>query len=80
MAISVTAVYPGTFDPMTLGHEDVVRRASQLFDKLIAYASAAIPSCRGSAQLRTLVRLEAKRLVPQELTRKLAPSVTRIAA
>ncbi len=35
MALSVTAVYPGTFDPMTLGHEDVVRRASQLFDKLI---------------------------------------------
>ena len=33
-----------------------------------------------AAQLRTLVRLEAKRLVPQELTRKLAPSVTRIAA
>jgi len=54
--------------------------AIQLFDKLIAYASAAIPSCRGSAQLRTLVRLEAKRLVPQELTRKLAPSITRVAA
>jgi pantetheine-phosphate adenylyltransferase len=35
MALSVIAVYPGTFDPMTLGHEDVVRRASQLFDKLI---------------------------------------------
>lgn len=29
------AVYPGTFDPMTLGHEDVVRRAAQLFGKLI---------------------------------------------
>jgi pantetheine-phosphate adenylyltransferase len=24
-------VYPGTFDPITLGHEDVVRRATQLF-------------------------------------------------
>jgi pantetheine-phosphate adenylyltransferase len=35
MALSVIAIYPGTFDPMTLGHEDVVRRASQLFDKLI---------------------------------------------
>ncbi len=54
--------------------------AIQLFDKLIAYASASIPSCRGSAQLRTLVRMEAKRLVPHELTRKLAPSVTRVAA
>ena len=29
----VIAVYPGTFDPMTLGHEDVVRRATQLFDR-----------------------------------------------
>lgn len=54
--------------------------AIQLFDRLIAYASTAIPSCRGSAQLRTLVRMEAKRLVPVELTRKLAPSVARVAA
>ncbi len=54
--------------------------AIQHFDALIAAASAAIPSCRGSAQLRTLVRMEAKRLVPLELTRKLAPSVTRQAA
>ena len=29
------AIYPGTFDPITLGHEDLVRRASKLFDKLI---------------------------------------------
>ncbi|NBT84730.1 MAG: pantetheine-phosphate adenylyltransferase, partial [Betaproteobacteria bacterium] len=29
------AVYPGTFDPMTRGHEDLVRRASKLFDRLI---------------------------------------------
>ena len=28
------AVYPGTFDPMTRGHEDLVRRASDLFDQL----------------------------------------------
>ena len=35
MAQNVIAVYPGTFDPMTLGHEDVVRRACQLFDSVI---------------------------------------------
>ena len=26
------AIYPGSFDPVTLGHLDVIRRASQLFD------------------------------------------------
>ncbi len=40
MAQSVIAVYPGTFDPMTLGHEDVVRRATQLFDKVIVAVAA----------------------------------------
>ena len=29
------AVYPGTFDPFTRGHEDLVRRASSIFEKLI---------------------------------------------
>jgi pantetheine-phosphate adenylyltransferase len=29
------AVYPGTFDPFTRGHEDLVRRASSIFTKLI---------------------------------------------
>jgi len=31
----IRAVYPGTFDPLTRGHEDLVRRASTLFDSLI---------------------------------------------
>ena len=31
----VIAVYPGTFDPITLGHEDLVARAAQLFDEVI---------------------------------------------
>ena len=31
----IKAVYPGTFDPLTRGHEDLVRRASKLFDKLV---------------------------------------------
>ncbi len=29
------AVYPGTFDPITRGHEDLVRRASKLFDEVV---------------------------------------------
>jgi pantetheine-phosphate adenylyltransferase len=36
----LTAVYPGTFDPMTLGHEDLIRRASRLFERLIVAVAA----------------------------------------
>jgi pantetheine-phosphate adenylyltransferase len=28
-------MYPGTFDPITLGHEDLVRRAASLFDRVV---------------------------------------------
>ena len=31
----LSAMYPGTFDPITLGHEDLVRRASRLFDHVV---------------------------------------------
>jgi len=31
----IKAVYPGTFDPLTRGHEDLVRRAATLFDQII---------------------------------------------
>ena len=34
------AVYPGTFDPITRGHEDLVRRAARLFDRVIVAVSA----------------------------------------
>ena len=33
--MTVSAMYPGTFDPITLGHEDLVRRACRLFDKVV---------------------------------------------
>ncbi len=36
----LTAVYPGTFDPMTLGHEDLMRRASRLFERLVIAVAA----------------------------------------
>ena len=36
----ILAIYPGTFDPGTLGHEDVIRRAAQLFDHLIVAVAA----------------------------------------
>ncbi|HEX6260061.1 MAG TPA: pantetheine-phosphate adenylyltransferase [Woeseiaceae bacterium] len=38
--MAVSAMYPGTFDPITLGHEDLVRRASRLFDKVVVAIAA----------------------------------------
>ncbi len=40
MANNVIAVYPGTFDPVTHGHEDIVRRATQLFGRVIVAVAA----------------------------------------
>ena len=31
----MTAIYPGSFDPVTLGHIDIIKRASQISDKLV---------------------------------------------
>ena len=31
----ITAIYPGTFDPITLGHLDIIDRASKIFDRLV---------------------------------------------
>ena len=36
-----SAVYSGTFDPITLGHEEVIRRAAGLFDELIVAVAVA---------------------------------------
>jgi len=33
--MTVAAMYPGTFDPVTLGHEDLVKRAAKLFDRVV---------------------------------------------
>ncbi len=41
MSRQVIAVYPGTFDPITLGHEDIVRRAAALFDQVIIAVAVA---------------------------------------
>ncbi len=37
---TLTAVYPGTFDPMTLGHADLMARASRLWGRLIVAVAA----------------------------------------
>lgn len=38
--MSFTAVYPGTFDPITRGHQDLIRRACRLCDKVIVAVAA----------------------------------------
>ena len=38
--MQITAIYPGTFDPVTLGHIDVATRASKIFHKLIVAVAA----------------------------------------
>jgi pantetheine-phosphate adenylyltransferase len=35
-----SAVYPGTFDPITRGHEDLVRRAATIFDRVVVAIAA----------------------------------------
>ena len=46
----IKVIYPGTFDPITRGHEDVVRRAAGLFDEIVV----AVAESR-SATLFTLI-------------------------
>ncbi|MCW5653359.1 pantetheine-phosphate adenylyltransferase [Hydrogenophaga sp.] len=59
------AVYSGTFDPVTLGHEDVARRAAQLFDEvIIAVAIAHHKKTRFSLQERLDMVAEAASRMP----------------
>ena len=41
--MNITSIYPGTFDPITRGHKDLIQRASRLFD-LVIVAVAVSPS------------------------------------
>ena len=56
----LTAVYPGTFDPMTLGHEDLMRRGSRLFERLILAVAA-------GHHKRTMFSLAERLEIAQEL-------------
>jgi len=38
--MTVAAMYPGTFDPITNGHQDLIRRASKLFDRVVVAVAA----------------------------------------
>lgn len=54
------AVYPGTFDPITLGHEDLVRRAAHLFDEVIVAVA-------GSTSKATLFSLDERVQLAQQV-------------
>jgi pantetheine-phosphate adenylyltransferase len=56
----LTAIYPGTFDPMTLGHQDLMRRASRLFSRLIVAVAA-------GHHKRTMFSVEERLEIAQEL-------------
>ena len=49
-------VYPGSFDPATVGHEDMIRRAARLFDRLIV-AVLHNPAKRGFFPVEERVRM-----------------------
>ena len=59
----LTAVYPGTFDPMTLGHEDLMRRASRLFERLLVAVAA-------GHHKRTMFSIAERLEIAQELSAK----------
>ena len=51
-----SALYPGTFDPFTRGHEDIARRAAGIFDRIVI-AIAANPSKAPTFDLQQRVEL-----------------------
>jgi pantetheine-phosphate adenylyltransferase len=57
------AVYPGTFDPITLGHEDIVHRAAALFDEVIVAVA-------GSTNKRTLFSFDERVSLAQAVFKK----------
>src|SRR6266705_6751567 len=59
----IRAVYPGTFDPITLGHQDLVRRATTLFDEIVV-GIAASQAKRPFFTLEERVRLAREILKP----------------
>ncbi|MCG5534489.1 pantetheine-phosphate adenylyltransferase [Ectothiorhodospira mobilis] len=63
--MSVTVVYPGTFDPITHGHTDIVRRAQRLFDQVLV-AVAANPSKRPTFSLEERVAMAREALADME--------------
>lgn len=60
---SLRVVYPGTFDPVTLGHEDLVHRAAKLFPHVIVAVA-------GSSSKKTMFSLEERVNLTKEVFSK----------
>jgi len=57
------AIYPGSFDPITLGHLDIIRRAADIFDKLIVCVMV-------NAEKNPMFNLEERLDLVQRVTQK----------
>ncbi|MFN3786559.1 MAG: pantetheine-phosphate adenylyltransferase, partial [Thiothrix sp.] len=64
--MEVTAVYPGTFDPVTKGHLDLMRRASRLCNKVVV-GVASNPKKRPLFSLEERVAMIQHELIEQNL-------------
>ncbi|MFP2769126.1 pantetheine-phosphate adenylyltransferase [Oceanisphaera sp. KMM 10153] len=62
--MSIRVIYPGTFDPITNGHLDLIERASQLFNEVIVGVAF-------SPSKRPMFELEERVTLVQEVTRSL---------
>ena len=62
--MSITAVYPGTFDPITCGHYDLIERAARFYDRLVI----AVADNRNKSSLFTL---EERVALAKEVTQNL---------
>ena len=59
------AIYPGSFDPVTLGHLDIIKRAAAIFDELIVCVS--VNSAKDSGLFTPEERVELIREVTEDL-------------
>ena len=66
----VTAIYPGTFDPATLGHVDIATRAAAIFDKLVVavYATPSKDLLFSAQERANLFRKSVEHLPSVEVT------------
>ncbi len=54
----IKVIYPGTFDPLTRGHEDVVRRAAGLFDEVVVAVASSRKTAMFSQEERVAMASE----------------------